>query len=46
MIYLIGTGPMAQEYAKILIAENQEFIVIGRGQETVVEVDKNEGPGL
>lgn len=34
MIYLIGTGPMAQEYAKILIAENQEFIVIGRGQES------------
>ena len=31
MIYLIGTGPMAQEYAKVLKSINREFYVIGRG---------------
>ncbi len=31
MLLLIGTGPMAIEYAKVLKAQNQKFTVIGRG---------------
>lgn len=31
MIYIIGTGPMAQEHAKVLVRLDKEFIVIGRG---------------
>ena len=31
MILLIGTGPMAIEYTKVLKAMNKEFSVIGRG---------------
>lgn len=34
-IWLIGTGYMAIEYAKVLIALNIDFIVIGRGEENV-----------
>jgi len=30
-ILLIGTGPMAMEYSKVLQAMSKEFIVIGRG---------------
>lgn len=31
-LLLIGTGPMAIEYAKVLKAQHQSFIVVGRGQ--------------
>lgn len=31
-ILLVGTGPMAIEYAKVLKAQHQPFIAIGRGQ--------------
>lgn len=31
MIYLIGTGPMAQAHAKVLLHLKKEFTVIGRG---------------
>jgi predicted dehydrogenase len=31
VILLIGSGPMAVEYAKVLKAQNQKFTVIGRG---------------
>ncbi len=30
-IWLIGAGPHAQEYAKVLLALGREFLVIGRG---------------
>ena len=30
-ILIIGTGPMAIEYTKVLISMNKEFIVVGRG---------------
>lgn len=33
-IWLIGAGKMAQDYAKVLIALNQDFEVIGRGKES------------
>lgn len=32
MIYIIGTGPMAQEYTKVLLDKQLECIVIGRGE--------------
>ena len=32
MIYIVGTGAMAQDYVKVLRNLNQDFIVIGRGQ--------------
>lgn len=31
MILLVGAGTMAKDYAKVLQAQNQNFIVIGRG---------------
>jgi len=34
MIYIIGTGPMAQAYAKVLIHLEKEFKVVGRGNES------------
>ncbi len=38
-IWLIGTGIMAIDYAKVLVALKKEFIVIGRGQ---INADKFE----
>lgn len=35
MIWLIGTGLMGIEYAKVLKALNKEFIAIGRGEQSV-----------
>ena len=32
MIYIIGTGPMALAYAKVLVHLDKEFTVIGRGK--------------
>ncbi|GAB1448391.1 hypothetical protein MASR2M44_14000 [Bacteroidota bacterium] len=34
MIYIIGTGPMAQSYAKVFVHLGNEFSVIGRGRES------------
>jgi hypothetical protein len=31
MNYIIGTGPMAQDYAEVLTALKKDFTVIGRG---------------
>jgi len=31
MIWLVGAGPMAVDYAKVLIAQHVDFEVIGRG---------------
>ena len=33
-ILLIGTGPMAIEYSKVLQAMNKKFIVVGRGSKS------------
>jgi len=35
-IWLVGTGIMAIDYAKVLKALNKEFIVIGRGEKNAV----------
>jgi predicted dehydrogenase len=34
MICIIGTGPMAIEYTKVLLAMNKEFVVVGRGSKS------------
>ena len=35
MIYIIGAGYMAREYARVLIALDESFLVIGRGEKSV-----------
>ena len=37
MIWIIGAGNMAREYAKVLKAFNKEFICIGRGEKSAKE---------
>lgn len=36
-ILLVGTGPMAIDYAKVLQAQNVNFIVVGRGEESAMK---------
>ncbi|RKF17815.1 gfo/Idh/MocA family oxidoreductase [Alginatibacterium sediminis] len=43
MILLIGAGPMAQEYAKVLQAQKQSFRVIGRSQASADEFELASG---
>lgn len=42
-ILLVGTGQMAIEYSKVLLALNQEFIVIGRGSDSAKLFKKKTG---
>ncbi|CAA6826958.1 MAG: Oxidoreductase [uncultured Sulfurovum sp.] len=42
-IWLIGAGPMAQDYIKVIEALKTNFIVIGRGEETAQECEKATG---
>ena len=39
-IYLIGTGMMAVDYAKVLTAQNLKFTVIGRGSESALKFEE------
>jgi predicted dehydrogenase len=39
-VWLIGAGPMALEYAKILKALNKEFIIIARSKKRAIELKK------
>ncbi len=39
-ILLVGAGPMASEYAKVLKALEREFIVVGRSQKSAEEFEK------
>lgn len=38
MIWLIGSGPMAKDYIKVLKGLKKEFIVIGRGTESAKKI--------
>jgi len=38
MIYIIGAGYMAREYARVLNALNEKFLVIGRGEKSVEQI--------
>jgi predicted dehydrogenase len=42
-IWLVGAGIMAQDYAKVLIAQKIDFSVIGRGDKSAEEFEKNTG---
>lgn len=42
-ILLVGAGQMAQEYAKVLIAQNEDFDVVGRGKESAQLFSKQTG---
>lgn len=41
--YLIGTGQMAMDYAKVLVAQNHQFIVIGRGETSAQKFEQTTG---
>jgi predicted dehydrogenase len=43
MIYIIGTGPMAQDYAEVLLDMKQEFEVIGRGSNSARQFEEKTG---
>ena len=40
MIWIIGAGLIGQEYAKILTSLGQEFIIIGRGEESAAKCEE------
>jgi len=43
MLYLIGTGLLAQEYSKVLVALGVDFAVIGRSQKSSEKFFENTG---
>lgn len=42
-ILLVGAGPMATEYARVLKSLKKEFTVVGRGKPSAEEFEKNVG---
>ncbi|MFS1863857.1 myo-inositol 2-dehydrogenase [Vibrio tasmaniensis ZS-17] len=42
-MWLIGTGPMALEYVKVLEAIGSDFSIIGRSESSCLEFEKNTG---
>lgn len=42
-IWLVGAGPMAVDYAKVLVAQSEKFEVIGRGLESADQFYKDTG---
>lgn len=42
-LFLIGTGPMALEYAKVLLQKNVPFIVVGRGEQSAKRFEEETG---
>lgn len=43
MIWIIGAGTMAREYAKVLKSLGEEFICIGRSEETAIKFEELTG---
>ena len=43
MIWLIGAGGMSADYVEVLKAQNEEFLVIGRGKESARTFEINTG---
>lgn len=43
MIWIIGAGGMAREYAKVLKALDKEFICVGRGEKSAKEFEETTG---
>ena len=42
-IIIVGSGPMAIDYAKILLDQNIEFSVVGRGKESALKFENETG---
>lgn len=42
-IFLIGTGPMAVDYTKVLLAQDFKITVIGRGETSAAKFEKETG---
>jgi predicted dehydrogenase len=42
-VLIIGTGPMALDYAKVLTAQNISFQVVGRGEESALKFEAATG---
>ena len=41
MILLVGAGLMAKEYSKVLSALNQNFIIVGRGEDSAAQFEES-----
>ena len=46
MILLVGAGPMAQEYARILLSIKKEFTVLGRGEKSAKVFEEATGKSV
>lgn len=46
MIWLVGSGPMSVDYAKVLDAQNRDYIVIGRGKASAEEFTNKTGKNV
>lgn len=42
-IIIVGSGPMAIDYAKVLLDQNVAFTVVGRGEESAIKFEKETG---
>ncbi len=42
-IIIVGSGPMAMDYAKVLIAQDTKFDVIGRGEKSAIKFESITG---
>ena len=43
LIWLVGASNMAEDYARVLIAQKKNFEVIGRGKKSALKFHKNIG---
>jgi predicted dehydrogenase len=46
MIWLIGAGGMSVDYVKVLEAQDEKFIVVGRGESSANKFEKNTGQSV
>lgn len=46
MIWLVGSGPMSVDYAKVLDAQNRDYIVIGRSKASAEEFTNKTGKNV
>ena len=46
LILLVGASNMAEDYARVLIAQKKNFEVIGRGKKSALKFHVFDKPGL
>ena len=46
MIWLIGSGPMSEDYAKVLEAQKQNFLIVGRGKNSALAFEEKTGQSV